>query len=267
MITLDKKLRFMRKCFLFLCCFFALTVLSQAQIFSEGEARRELQNRGIDEEEFRQRMLEKGFDLNNFDPSQLDEIRRATEDVIRDIEAQQGQELKIALDSIPDSTLIEEVVEDAIEEEIDEAADQTAEKIRRAIEAGVPIEEAIANELSEKQNEELPEAKIYGQQVFRNKSIALYTPSEDIRPPETYVLGPGDEISILIWGKSQESASFTINKEGYIQPDRMLRIPLKGISYARMPRPDLYCSADIVSTLILERRTSRLLLIILELYL
>ena len=234
MITLDKKLRFMRKCFLFLCCFFALTVHSQAQILSEGEARRELQNRGIDETEFRERMAKRGFDLDNFDPSQLSEIQRATEEVIREMESKQEQDYKIALDSIPaDSAALDELVEEAIDQEIEEASDQTAEKIRRAIESGVPIEEAIANELSEKQNEELPEAKIYGQQVFRNKSIALYTPSEDIRPPETYVLGPGDEISILIWGKSQESASFTINKEGFIQPDRMPRIPLKGITYAK----------------------------------
>ena len=223
----------MRKCFLFLCCFFVLYVYCDAQILSEGEARKELQNRGIDENEFREKMEARGFDQDNLDPSQLPEFERALEEVIKEIEAEDAKKVQVIQDSIPDSLKIEEVIDGIKEEGVNEASEQSAEKIQRAVESGTPLEEAIANEFAERQNSELPEAKIYGQQVFRNKSIALYTPSEDIRPPETYVLGPGDEISILIWGKSQESASFTINKEGYIQPDRMPRIPLKGVSYAK----------------------------------
>jgi len=223
----------MHKCLLFLCCFFAISVWCDAQILSEGEARKELQKRGVDEDLVREKMENRGFDLDNLDPSQFADFERAFEEVVREIEAEEAQMIQVAQDSIPDSLKVKEVVDEIKEEGVNEASNQSAEKIQRAVESGIPLEEAIANELAERQNQELPEAKIYGQQVFRNKSIALYTPSEDIRPPETYVLGPGDEVSILIWGKSQESASFTINKEGFIQPDRMPRIPLKGVSYAK----------------------------------
>jgi len=223
----------MRKCILFLCCFFALYVLCDAQILSEGEARKELQKRGIDENEFRERMEERGFDQDNMDPSRLSDYEKAMEEVVKELEAEDAEMVQSKQDSIPDSLKVDKVIGEIKEEGIKEASEQSAEKILRAVENGIPMEEAVANEMSKRQNQELPEAKIYGQQVFRNKSIALYTPSEDIRPPETYVLGPGDEISILIWGKSQENASFTINKEGYIQPDRMPRIQLKGVSYAK----------------------------------
>ncbi len=223
----------MRKCLLILSCFLLFCFNLRAQILSEGEVRKELQNRGIDEEEFRQRMEEEGFDQDNFDPSRLTEFERTMEQVVKELEAKEVRKIKLAQDSIPDSLKVEEIVEQIKEEGVQEASEQRAERIKKAVENGVPLEEALANDFSESQNKELPEAQIYGQQVFRNKSIALYNPSEDIRPPETYVLGPGDEISILIWGKSQESASFTINKEGYIQPDRMPRIPLKGVTYAK----------------------------------
>lgn len=223
----------MKNCFAFL--FLILTVFSgiNAQILSEGEARKELQNRGISEEDFRRAMEEKGFDIDNVDPNQFTDFQRATEEVVRELEFRAEKLEQLAQDSIPDSLKVEEIIEEIKEEGVEELSDQSAEKIKRAVESGIPLEEAIANELAELNSKDLPDAVIYGQQVFRNKSIALYTPSEDIRPPSNYVLGPGDEISILIWGKSQESASFTINKEGYIQPDRMPRIPLKGITYAK----------------------------------
>ena len=226
----------MRKFFMLLFLVCAIASVSDAQIFSEGEARKELQNRGISEEDFRAAMLRKGFDIDNFDPSQLTGFQRAAEEVIRELEIQNEEiaELEqIAQDSIPDSLQINEIIEEVQEESEKELSEQSADKIKRAVDSGIPLEEAIANELAELNNTDLPEAAIYGQQVFRNKSIALYTPSEDIRPPETYVLGPGDEITISIWGKSQESASFTISKEGHIQPDRMPRIQLKGITYAK----------------------------------
>ncbi len=223
----------MKKCLMLLFLLCAMVTVIDAQIFSEGEARRELQNRGIDEADFRRAMEAKGFDLDNFDPSRLTEYQRATEEVIRELEFQQKELVQIQQDSIPDSLHVEEVVEEINEGGVEEVADLSADKILNAVDNGVPLDEALANELAALNNKDLPEAAIYGQQVFRNKSIALYTPSEDIRPPSNYVLGPGDEISILIWGKSQESASFTINKEGYIQPDRMPRIPLKGVTYAK----------------------------------
>ena len=223
----------MKKCFLLLCFLCAITTVLDAQIFTEGEARKELQNRGISEEDFRAAMAEKGFDIDNIDPSEFNEIQRASQEVINELELRTKKieelEAAIAVDSLKE----EEIIEEIKEEGVDEISKQSAENISRAVADGTPLEEALANELSEINNKDLPEAAIYGQQVFRNKSIALYTPSEDIRPPETYVLGPGDEITISIWGKSQESASFTINKEGFIQPDRMPRVQLKGISYAK----------------------------------
>ena len=221
----------MKKCLLLFCCLLSITTLLTAQILSEGEARKELQKRGIDEDEFRQRMMEKGFDPDNMDVSQISDFESTMEEVVKEMEAEVIEVARIEQDSIPDSLKTEQIIEDIKKEGETEISEQSADRIRRAEANGIPLEEAIANELAEMKNKELPEAQIYGQQVFRNQSIALYTPSEDIRPPDTYVLGPGDKISVLIWGKSQENASFTISKAGDIQPDRMPIISLKGLTY------------------------------------
>ncbi len=214
-----------------------MSIEVNAQILDQGEAKKELEKRGLDEEVFRTKMLEKGFDMDNIDPNQLPQIEQAMEEVVREMDAElkEEKETEIALqkDSIDIDDKVEEIKEEATEETIKDKSDLSAERIKEAVENGIPLEEAIANELSRTDKEALPPSKIYGQNIFRNKDIAIYTPAEDIRPPETYVLGPGDKISIVIWGKSQENASFTISKEGYINPDKMPRINLKGLSYQK----------------------------------
>ena len=94
------------------------------------------------------------------------------------------------------------------------------------------IEETIAEEIVEEKNELAP-SPIFGQHIFRNKSIKLYRQSQDVKPPDSYVLGTGDIIAISIWGASQTADIFEINKSGFISPSAMPRIYLKGISLGK----------------------------------
>ena len=48
---------------------------------------------------------------------------------------------------------------------------------------------------------ELPEKKIYGHDIFRNKSLS-FEPNMNIATPVNYVLGPGDEVTVDIYGAS-----------------------------------------------------------------
>ncbi|MEO6189623.1 MAG: polysaccharide biosynthesis/export family protein, partial [Saprospiraceae bacterium] len=77
------------------------------------------------------------------------------------------------------------------------------------------------------------EVEIWGQHIFKNKSIQLYESSTNAKAPANYILGVGDQISVSIWGISQYNEQFEINSEGYIAPARMPRIFLKGISLGR----------------------------------
>lgn len=103
-------------------------------------------------------------------------------------------------------------------------------EIQEKIKAGVSMEEAILEgEFADKQKA-LPAAKIYGQELFRNKSIAVFRNSKNIKPPKHYVLGVGDELTISIFGGSLFDARFIIGENGYILPHKMPKIFLKGLT-------------------------------------
>jgi protein involved in polysaccharide export with SLBB domain len=74
---------------------------------------------------------------------------------------------------------------------------------------------------------------IYGKDFFRQKDVRFYKRSAESMPPENYRLGPGDVISVSIWGASEYESSFTISEQGYIQPPLVGRISLRGKTFAQ----------------------------------
>lgn len=77
---------------------------------------------------------------------------------------------------------------------------------------------------------ELPEAKIWGQQYFRDQSFTLFTASRDIKAIDSYLVGIGDELAITVWGASSYSASVSVDEEGFIN----LTNPQRGIDIPRL---------------------------------
>jgi len=185
---------------------------SWAQTPLEEEARKRLQQTNLSEGEVERKLKDKGIDVNNIDPSQIGEVEEALKEAVQ--EAEEEQAVK---------------TEQAIKED---AAQQAAE-IKEAVEDGKNLDEAIAEEVIEQQTEELPPSPIYGQQLFRNKTIKVYKQAVDVNPPESYVLGAGDKINISIWGVSQLDASYQINLSGFIKPTDMPRISLKGLTLVK----------------------------------
>lgn len=68
---------------------------------------------------------------------------------------------------------------------------------------------------------------IYGANLFRNPD-AYYADSSAPAPAE-YVLGPGDEVRIQIWGAVEFSGSQTLDRNGQINLPRVGTIPLAGV--------------------------------------
>lgn len=64
-------------------------------------------------------------------------------------------------------------------------------------------------------------SRIFGMDFFNNPNIS-FTPNLNVPTPDSYVLGPGDEIVINIWGAAENTYSLTIDREG------VLRIPNVG---------------------------------------
>ena len=78
-----------------------------------------------------------------------------------------------------------------------------------------------------------PKAKIYGQDLFRSQGINYYDKSMDANAPDNYELGPGDELNIAVWGRSEYSSICIIDPRGYIDLHGFGRVYLKGLTLSK----------------------------------
>ncbi len=71
--------------------------------------------------------------------------------------------------------------------------------------------------------------KVFGREIFNNKNLT-FSPSNNIATPNNYIMGPGDQVIINIWGASQQTISETISPDGYIVVSGVGPIKLAGLS-------------------------------------
>ncbi|MEO1625398.1 MAG: SLBB domain-containing protein [Bacteroidota bacterium] len=199
---------------------------------SEAQAREELRKRGLTEDQVRKKLEEKGIDIDNLSPAELPRLESALEEAVRELEAEQ-QGTQGASPSAPTIDANPAELKEKLESDIRDVRKEELEDIQDAVQEGKPLDQAIAEELVDNKQEKLPQSTIYGQQLFRDKRISVFSQSQDINPADSYILGPGDRVNVSIWGESQEDVNFEINKAGYIKPSEMPRINLKGITFGQ----------------------------------
>ena len=73
---------------------------------------------------------------------------------------------------------------------------------------------------------------VYGRDLFNNK-LLTFQPATNIPTPADYILGPGDQVIIDIWGASQKSFDSKISPEGVIVIDGVGPIKLAGQTVAQ----------------------------------
>jgi len=217
------------------------TVQLQAQVSPAQEAmiQAELQKRGLKEEEVRVKFEERGIDIDNMSPEEALGLQSVFEEIEKEIKAGTGAGPVTDTNKVTDEKAVLEKVDNALDK-LDGVADETTiEAVEEAVKAeakGTGIataDDVIAEKLAEETISDLPPTTIYGQQLFRDKTLAVFSRSNEIIPGDAYILGPGDDIAISIFGVSQFEGAYTIKAGGFIQPDGMSRINLKGISLGK----------------------------------
>lgn len=213
--------------------------LSKQQQISTAiqNGRAEIKAKGLNEATVITKMKEKGIDLNsptivNEDPLR---IQRIFQEVIAELERMSPP--TTTSNNAPSSTktpteAIQNKLDNsnASEQKIEKIVDEAIEDIEQSVREGESVEVAVAEKIAENNVEKLPPPIIYGQQLFRDKDSPQINKSYDVKPPKSYILGVGDEVTVSIFGNSLLNEKYEIASDGFIRPPYMRPIFLKGIS-------------------------------------
>lgn len=74
--------------------------------------------------------------------------------------------------------------------------------------------------------------QVFGRNIFSSQNLT-FAPSQNIATPVNYLLGPGDEVTINIWGASQQTVQQTISSDGYIVLDGIGPVRLAGLTVSQ----------------------------------
>lgn len=72
---------------------------------------------------------------------------------------------------------------------------------------------------------------IWGHQLFKNNNIQFYEKATDVRAPDNYILGIGDELTVSVFGFSYFNEALKVDSRGAINPQGIGPIKVKGMEY------------------------------------
>lgn len=178
-------------------------------------ALQELEKRGIDPEEFRLRLEQRGISYERLDKMESSELALMQDDIEKIlIQLETEKNMKFPKKSAAPS----------------------------AIQTNVTVTERQQAPQESQSNEQVPVSMtdstkpfqdikmIWGHHLFRDKGNWVFGPDQSNKVPDHYVLGTGDRLLVNIWGISQLNQIYEIGKDGYINPDRMPRVFVRGLT-------------------------------------
>lgn len=92
--------------------------------------------------------------------------------------------------------------------------------------------------------------KVFGRDIFNNKSLT-FEPVMNIATPQNYVLGPGDQLVIDVYGDTQRSESLTVSPDGDVTVPDYGPVHVAGLTVAaaqsrvRSHLGEYYSSSDV----------------------
>ena len=86
-------------------------------------------------------------------------------------------------------------------------------------------------EATQGKNEDVQGKRVFGRDIFRQRALT-FEPNGNMPIPENYVLGPGDQVVIDIYGASQQTRVHTISPEGTVTLSGYGPITLSGLTVA-----------------------------------
>ena len=202
--------------------FFSLTL--SAQSMSDDQVMKYIikeHNAGTSQAQIVSNLMKQGVDIN-----QIRRIRKKYENEI------QGKQLGAVADNAVDNT--EQMMRqnngnekkfskmDSDDYRNDNENDGFSEK----------DETSLSEKTSENKEMLFNGNKVFGRDIFNNNSLT-FEPAMNIATPQNYVIGPGDNIKLDIYGASQRSNIYTVSPDGDITVEGYGPIHVSGMSVSR----------------------------------
>ncbi len=196
---------------------------------TQQEARKmayaEAERQGVDPAELETRLQARGINTATLTMSDIPRVQPIVDEEIAKMKAEQvaSQSTEQAVESGTEmSSKGGEQSENSIQTTTTELASEVVDVVKTKVDSKTPVEVKIDTDQAN--------TMVFGKHIFTNGSLSLYEVSKDYIPNDSYILGPGDVVTVSIFGKSQADLQFTIKPDGFIEPASLPKIYLKGIS-------------------------------------
>ena len=90
--------------------------------------------------------------------------------------------------------------------------------------------------------------KPFGYDFFHGTDVKVLTERQDIPVPLNYVIGPGDEVNILLWGRMSAQLSLIVDRDGKITIPDIGPVPVAGMTFGEMSKHLIAMAGQIVGT-------------------
>ncbi|MCH8330384.1 MAG: SLBB domain-containing protein, partial [Bacteroidetes bacterium] len=168
-----------------------------------------------------------GFNIENINPDEIpsnEELIKlgATEADLQKLEELRGQKEDVTKEKGTEPSEVEK--ENQLDEEKEAGGDEG--------ETGETKEEIGDDQFAAIDRTGIPEPVVYGQEFFRFGNLKFYEKSSNVKASDNYILGPGDELNITIWGFAEYDNNFRIDNNGSISPKLVGRIYLRDMAFS-----------------------------------
>ena len=132
------------------------------------------------------------------------------------------------------SQYAQQITKHGMDNTVDNAIGDAQERMRTNNE---PKDNAITTSEGGSAPHYVPEAlapsgkKVFGRDIFNNKRLS-FEPQMNIATPQNYVLGPGDQLIVDVYGASQENLKLTVSPDGDITIPEFGPVHVSGLSVA-----------------------------------
>jgi protein involved in polysaccharide export with SLBB domain len=90
--------------------------------------------------------------------------------------------------------------------------------------------------------------RLFGSEFFREAAIRVLTDRKDIPVPLKYVVGPGDEVKLLLWGRVNAQHNLTVDRDGKITMPNVGPMFVAGMTFEEMSKYLITQTEQIVGT-------------------